>query len=309
MTIFRVEHNKNYTTINNYAANDKRLSFKAKGIWMYAFSRPDDWQFNLKDLMNHATDGRDKIYSGLRELADCGYLQKERERTTGGQFEKVDWVFYETPQDFKKLLPQTENPYTGNQDVDFPLNFELPSNNYLLSTDNTKQETPSAVVLKKDDLLEKRSFLSPMKFTSDQEMSFIRNHTSEELQKAVEYYLLQKDEVKDRFKWLKSCIKGAWWSNQDPEVQSEDKMRKSFLEAIKCLSEHFPNNVAIFRDGNDIKVGFRNDKGPRIVEFDITSLSLKRALFLAEEINNHLCFNMQIVYNELSGKKIFECLR
>ena len=45
MATFRVNKDKNYTTINNTGLKDKRLSWKAKGILAYILTLPDDWVF------------------------------------------------------------------------------------------------------------------------------------------------------------------------------------------------------------------------------------------------------------------------
>lgn len=127
MTIYRAIHNKNYTTVNNTICKDKRLSWKAKGIWLYAFSRPDDWQFNISDLMNQSKDGEESVQSGLRELEKCGYLLRSRQKEEKGRFDKSDYTFYELPQELKEILPQggfpagekpsAENPPLLNTDV------------------------------------------------------------------------------------------------------------------------------------------------------------------------------------------------
>lgn len=136
MTIFRVEHKKNYTVINNFICKDSRLSWKAKGIWLYAFSRPDDWDFHINDLINQSTDGREAVRAGLKELEKFGYLVKEQPRENG-QFCKGNWVFYETPQEdltVKKQITNTENPSTVNQSTG---NHPLLSTEYLLNTEKT----------------------------------------------------------------------------------------------------------------------------------------------------------------------------
>jgi len=109
MTLFRVTHNKEYTCVNNFICTDIRISWKAKGIWLYAFSRNDDWQFNLTDLINRSSDSRDSVKSGLKELEEFGYLTRVQHRENGA-FSKAEWQFHEKP--FKKSLPQTENPST-----------------------------------------------------------------------------------------------------------------------------------------------------------------------------------------------------
>ncbi len=111
MTIFRVEHKKDYTVINNYICKDKRLSWKAKGIWLYAFSRKDNWTFNLVDLINQSTDGKDSVSAGLKELEKCGYLERSRKRDSQGRLVSgADWVFYEVPTQKEDFEPKAENP-------------------------------------------------------------------------------------------------------------------------------------------------------------------------------------------------------
>ncbi len=112
MTIFRTEHKNNYTVVNNFICKDNRLSWKAKGIWLYAFSRPDDWSFNMADLIKQSTDGRDAVRAGLNELTACGYLCRSQKRE-GGQFSDAEWVFYEMPS-HKEKITSAENPSAVN---------------------------------------------------------------------------------------------------------------------------------------------------------------------------------------------------
>lgn len=114
MAIYRTNHNREnpYVMVNRAGATDKRLSFKAKGIWLYAMTRPDGWKFNLQDLINQSTDGRDSVKSGLIELEKAGYLVRSQKRGEDGQLGEAVWDFYEVPQEFKKEVPRTENPST-----------------------------------------------------------------------------------------------------------------------------------------------------------------------------------------------------
>ena len=84
MTLCRAVHNKNYVTVNKSICEDNRLSWKAKGIWLYAFSRFDDWSFTIADIINRSTDGKDAVTSALKELEKFGYLVRERERKIDG---------------------------------------------------------------------------------------------------------------------------------------------------------------------------------------------------------------------------------
>ena len=103
MTIFRTKHERNYTCVNNFICTDKRLSCKAKGIWLYAFSRPDDWTFHLNDIINQCADGRDSIRAGIKELEDFGYLVESKLEKTGNFLKAITF--------FMKLLRISKKVY------------------------------------------------------------------------------------------------------------------------------------------------------------------------------------------------------
>lgn len=74
--ILRVEKNGNYTVLHRAALNDKRLSWKAKGILAYMLSMPNDWIFYMEELMKHATDGEKSFRAGFNELKKHGYVKR-----------------------------------------------------------------------------------------------------------------------------------------------------------------------------------------------------------------------------------------
>lgn len=141
MTIYRVKHNKNYTTINNTICKDKRLSWKARGLWLYAFSRPDDWNFHINDLVNQGTDGRDSVRAGLKELEDCGYLIRTQDRDENKKFTSSEWVFFETPREIKENFPQPDFPSSEKPLTENP---PLLSTDCLLSTEEEQQQQTPA---------------------------------------------------------------------------------------------------------------------------------------------------------------------
>ncbi len=111
MTLYHVIHNKDnpYLTINTTIVKDSRLSAKAKFYWLYAFSKPSDWQFYESDLVKSCTDNVTAVRTGLKELEKTGYLYRApQERDKKGNFEKRDWYFFEnckSPQEIKEMFP------------------------------------------------------------------------------------------------------------------------------------------------------------------------------------------------------------
>lgn len=103
MCVVRVKKTNNFVVIHKGVLEDTFLSFKAKGLWAYCMSRPDDWVFKVAHLINVSTDGKDAIYSALDELIERGYAKKIQ-LNIKGKFSQVDYEVYETAQ-LKKSLP------------------------------------------------------------------------------------------------------------------------------------------------------------------------------------------------------------
>lgn len=80
------EH-RTYKIIDTYIHNhEPRLSCRAKGIFTYLATRPEEWVLRENDLINRFSDGRDSIRAGLRELEQAGYLIRAQPKSADGTF-------------------------------------------------------------------------------------------------------------------------------------------------------------------------------------------------------------------------------
>ena len=110
MSVFRVKrHNSNFVMLHKGALENPRLSFKAKGLWAYCMSRPDNWEFKVAHLKKVSKEGEDAIYSALKELENEGYLIKIQQNQ-GGKFGPVDYEMHE----IQIILPLRDFPDAGN---------------------------------------------------------------------------------------------------------------------------------------------------------------------------------------------------
>lgn len=134
MSTIRVAKNRNYSVINNTVLQDKRLSWKAKGLAAFLLSKPDDWLIIREVLKEESSDGETAVRTGLEELKRFGYLVRTRMQNERGVFVWEN-VLYETPRD--PVYPLVDNPPMDNPLVDFPpVDFPPVDNHVLLSTDN-----------------------------------------------------------------------------------------------------------------------------------------------------------------------------
>lgn len=84
--ILRRERRDRWTTVDNTAVEDDRLSFKALGLLVYLLSRPDGWSTNYRQLVRTHRDGEASVRSGLTELQQAGYIERRRIHLDDGTF-------------------------------------------------------------------------------------------------------------------------------------------------------------------------------------------------------------------------------
>lgn len=115
-----------YLAISRALAQDRRLSFEARGVLTYLLSKPSDWIVRVQDLQKEGDCGRDRIYRILKELKEAGYLHRDQEHLSNGTFAWGPYRVYEQPFTEKPDMatpqqeaaqPFTEKPYTGKPDT------------------------------------------------------------------------------------------------------------------------------------------------------------------------------------------------
>lgn len=110
--IIRTEKTKRYTTLSNVAADDTGLSFKARGLFFYLMTKPDDWEITVQGIVAQSDkDKKDSVSTGLAELESKGYLTRKKVRNTDGTF-KYEATLHEEPS--RAENPALDNPIPEN---------------------------------------------------------------------------------------------------------------------------------------------------------------------------------------------------
>lgn len=89
--------NRNYTNVSNAVIRDSRLSWKARGIFVYLWSQADNWDFYVSEIAKHATDGVRALRNGLKELEKLGYLIRKNKQAKEGGFDGMEWILIDHP--------------------------------------------------------------------------------------------------------------------------------------------------------------------------------------------------------------------
>lgn len=120
MSIIRVIHNQEnpFVQLNKKALWDKNLSLKAVGLWARCMSRPDNWEFSVKELVSKSKEGRRAIDGAIKELIEAGYAlrleyyeKSEDGRFNDGGFEYVFFEFPATEEDKEKALDEFKKSF------------------------------------------------------------------------------------------------------------------------------------------------------------------------------------------------------
>jgi len=132
----KIKINRRFWVTPNELLINSNITFKAKGIYAYIQSKPDDWDFAAARMAFESKDWRDGINAGLQELEEFWYLKRHKFKNEKGQWE-IEYELYEEPQtrgenpDWTKQETRGENPATEKPDT------EKPATN---KTVNTKKE-------------------------------------------------------------------------------------------------------------------------------------------------------------------------
>ena len=169
---------KNFTAVYNEVFQSDGVSARAKGLYGYIMTLPNDWKIYKDELFKHFSEGRDAMNKAFKELEELGYIHKKKVQDDVGRFSGWEYTIYETLTDTLKNR-QSETPTSVNPQL-------LSTNNIL----NTKEQTYS-------QFLEKWNGIDNLTKHNDKIVAkkWIKKHTDqvelygvEETLKAIENY-------------------------------------------------------------------------------------------------------------------------
>lgn len=148
----------NFTQIANALFRDRRISYKAKGIFGLISTHRAGFTVTVAALVRSSTDGKSAVTTGLQELEKFGYLERGQEHNGDGTFGEAWYRITDVPAPLFDLLgedatdildrvqnrrsepltdfPSTDDPATGNRTT---------KNNNLKKTNKRKTKTRPSV--------------------------------------------------------------------------------------------------------------------------------------------------------------------
>ena len=207
-----------FTQIKNEVLSNPKISWKAKGLFSYLYSKPNDWQFSTHRIKNDSTDGKDSTTMGLRELEKHGYLLRTRQGDGRMNYHITYKPCSENPTK-EAQEPQSEKPTVGKSHSG---KIRPVSNKELIT--NKDKETNKDVITQKTE-----KFIQKLKDTF-QGIIMAQGQT-EELKKFVSYWTEpNKTETKLRWElqptWDMKRRVGTWFRNNEKFNPTKNNKRK-----------------------------------------------------------------------------------
>lgn len=109
--LLKIHHDGGWCAVPNAVLEEPKLSWRAKALWAYLYSRPDGWEVREGDLVARSTDGRFKVRSSLEELEASGYLTRTQVRQRG-QFSTTTYELHLPDAKPSTTEPSTVEPTT-----------------------------------------------------------------------------------------------------------------------------------------------------------------------------------------------------
>jgi hypothetical protein len=142
---------KDFSIIANECFHRKDLSARAKGIFGYLMTLPNDWKINRGELFTHFSEGEGALNSAFNELMEAGYIEAEQVKD-GGKFAGIEYFVYETQQTTATRFSRRGNTEDGKPRHDnCPLLKTKEPSTELLSTEEPRISSVEDMLLLKPD--------------------------------------------------------------------------------------------------------------------------------------------------------------
>ena len=190
------KYNTSYTQVSNRLLCDKNLSLKAKGLYGYLFSKPDDWQFHINCMQEELQESEGQIRSIIKELTEKGYIIRHQ-INENGKFGGVIYEFVDLDNRVA-ILPCTEKTAYGKTSTHNNTYIEEKTCiNYV----NTVKSEKSAALFDPEYVMSEWN-----KIADKINLAQIRSMTADRIKKLNSRLKEQKMTIEDFFKEIKIAL-------------------------------------------------------------------------------------------------------
>jgi hypothetical protein len=212
----KLKHRNPFTAVPNSLLNDPNISFKAKGIYSYLYSKPDGWVFYNDAILQETTDGLNSFQSGIKELIKTNWLTKRQVILENGRFGGIEFelmhnlenattVTHKTPQNI------TEKPTTDNPTTDKPTTENRPTYKEIYNKEISNKEISNNIYVHFEDLWKQYPKKEGRQKAEEYFKRSVKNENDlDNIFKAMENYKLKIEKEGILYQYIKM---GSTWFN------------------------------------------------------------------------------------------------
>lgn len=269
ITIVRVmERDGDYTTLMNTVAGIDTISWRAKGLYWYIMTLPDNWKIYKSELCTRSTEGYDAMNAAFNELIELGYISQHKTRDVNGKFTGWEYRVYENIDDRTNQstpMKRTKPHVTDTGKCRSRQNPEVVKTNLIINKkeNNTKEKTKekqtpnNTTILPLDKVLEyfPQDWIDDKTFQST--MKDFHAHRRE-IKKPLRHMATKK---------LANGFKAANW-DMDTAIENINKAIMSGWTGVVFPEDKAPQSG---KKGNTTKKSVASGRSPRdIIEKHFT---------------------------------------
>ena len=214
--------NRDFTIIDNRVFSIKELSIKAKLIYLFLLSRPDNWEFFCRELAKHFKESYNTILSAMKELEKYGLLVRVRKKSKG-KLLNYDFYIYDidslnNQKSLASVKSETQNKncdgddIAKNQEKNQLQFFNLEKSNYINNNITNK---------------EKEKNIKKEKEVKDISVNHLKNKSDNTIEK-------NKTTIKNSNSTFKNDFKAR---QQTKTIKMIKDIKKSILHTKKLLND------------------------------------------------------------------------
>jgi hypothetical protein len=251
------KHYKNkYTTIDNQLINDMSVSFKAKCVFLYFWSKPDDWEIKPRAIEDDWVDGQTVVYNALKELETAGYLYRKR-YYINGKVAGINYNLSDTKEfdndlfnqndlnqeklNQEKLNQENKDEYIDIQNKDINKTKTIQNKDTKKQTDNLKSF---------QDI--QRFFQNKCNDSIDENLEIINNDFSKDEITLLAEFAVNRIKGKNNIKNTKTALKSSIYNRAV-------KIKASLAGSSIDFKE-------VFRKDEDVYIYLMKDGGSRVID-------------------------------------------
>lgn len=190
---------QNFTMIPNWLINNQNVSLKAKGLFIFLASKPNNFNFSAEGLSKLNKEGITSIKSCLKELENIGLLTRKKIKDNNNRFIGIEYILTDNPPNGKS---DGGKPTDGKSTVGKPTNI---NNKDLPKKDLNKKEINNKNIFVAPTLEEVKSYFKENSYKEETAITAFNYYASNDW----------KDKNNNQVKNWKQKMVGVWFKEEN----------------------------------------------------------------------------------------------